>query len=102
MSAKRTVTTRRSSPTTASWVPQVEQKRAALSLTAPHAGQVTSEAYGVTLGDPPLHLAKPVDHGSLLARVGRALPSPSPREPTVSALPAAAPPVARAVDAVKY
>ena len=46
MSAKSTVTTRRSSPTTAMGAPQEEQKRAPGSLTAPHDGQVMHGVYG--------------------------------------------------------
>ena len=64
MSAKRTVTTRRSSPTTASCAPQVEQKRAELSLTEPQDGQVMGEAYEwrtVTPHIVPAHVARTGD-----------------------------------------
>ena len=84
MSANRTVTTRRSSPTTASCAPQVEQKRAELSLTEPQDGQVILEAYewrNVTPHMFPHARRTRDDRRADLARVERP-PASTPQEPS--------------------
>ena len=88
--------------------PQVEQKRAALSLTEPQDGQVILRSIRVAHGDPSYVLARAErtrdDRAERTSLGSGGLPLLPPRSHPMSAMPASAPgtAAARAVDAVKY
>ena len=108
MSANRTVTTRRSSPTTASCdsTGRTEARRAVVDRTAGRTGHLRS--IRVAHGDPSYgsrtrRRTGPTTAGADLARVGRP-PASTPQEPAheCDACQRAGTAAARAVDAVKY